>query len=206
MLAQHFACRGPSHIHSHVAAADDDNLLADGEPVTEIHIEQKIDALVDSVQIHAGNGEVAAAVRADCDQNGIEVSPQIGDGEIAAGRMVQFQSDVAGGENLAHLRFHHVAGQTIFGQAEIEHAAGHLRRFKDGDGVAHQGKVVRRERPTGPAPTMAMRNGSFSCVRPAFTSTGCRDSGPYRSVRKRLSARIAIGLSISPRRHAVSQG
>jgi hypothetical protein len=97
MLAQHFAGRGPGHIHGHVAAADDENLLADGEPVAEIHIEQKIDALVDAVQIHAGNGEVAAAVRANRNQNGIEVPPQIGDGEIAAGRLVQFQRDVAGG-------------------------------------------------------------------------------------------------------------
>src|SRR5215467_8254155 len=32
------------------------------------------------------------------------------------------------------------------------------------------------------------------------------DSGPYCSARKRFSARIEIGLSISPRRHAVSQG
>ena len=31
MLAQHLARRGPGHIHGHVAAADDENLLADGE-------------------------------------------------------------------------------------------------------------------------------------------------------------------------------
>ena len=110
--------------------------------VAEIHIEQKVDALVDAVEIDAGNGEIAAAMRADCNQDGIEVAAQIGDGEVAAGRMIEFQRDIAGGENLAHLRFHHVAGQAIFGQAEIEHAARHLRGFKDGDGVAHQGKIV----------------------------------------------------------------
>ena len=37
-------------------------------------------------------------------------------------------------------------------------------------------------------------------------STGRFDSVPCRSVRKRLSARIAMGRSISPRRQAVSQG
>ena len=111
--------------------------------VTEIHIEQEIDALVDAVEIHAGNSEVAAAVRADGNQNGIEVAAQIGDGEVAARRLVQFQSDVAGSENLAHLCLHHVAGQAIFGQAEVEHAARHLRCFEDGDGIAHQGEIVR---------------------------------------------------------------
>ena len=137
MLAQHLAGRGPGHIHGYVAAADDENLLADGEGVAEIHIEQKVDALVDAVEIDAGNGEIAAAMSANCDQDGIEIAPQIGDAAVAAGRMVEFQHDIAGGENLAHLGFNHVAGQTVLGQAKIEHAARDLRGFKDRDGVAH---------------------------------------------------------------------
>src|SRR5208282_4527891 len=62
------------------------------------------------------------------------------------------------------------------------------------------------ESPTGPPPTTATLKGSLFCPRPALMSTGRFDSGPCRSVRKRLSARIAMGRSISPRRQAVSQG
>ena len=53
MLADHLARCGAGHIHGHVAAADHKDLLADGELVAEIHIEQKIDALVDAVEIDA---------------------------------------------------------------------------------------------------------------------------------------------------------
>src|SRR5208283_4095166 len=62
------------------------------------------------------------------------------------------------------------------------------------------------ESPTGPPPTTATLNGSLFWPRPALISTGRLDSGPCRSVRKRLRARIAMGRSISPRRQAVSQG
>ena len=41
---------------------------------------------------------------------------------------------------------------------------------------------------------------SLSCV------SGCRDSTPYCSVTKRFRARIEIGASIAPRRHASSHG
>ena len=73
VLAKHLAGCGAGHIHGHVAAADDQNLFADGEPVAEIYIEQKIDALIDAVEIHAWNRQVAAAVRADRNEDGIEV-------------------------------------------------------------------------------------------------------------------------------------
>jgi hypothetical protein len=36
MLTQHLARRGPGHVHGHVAATNDQNLLPIGEPVAEI--------------------------------------------------------------------------------------------------------------------------------------------------------------------------
>ena len=144
MLPHDFACGRACHVHGHVAAANHNNFLADGEVVAEIHVEQEIDALVDAVEVDAGNAEIAAAVRAHGDQHGIEsLAAQIGDGEVPAGRMIQLQRDVAGFENLAHLRFHYVARQAIFRNAEIEHSAGHRRRFKNGDRISHQRQIVR---------------------------------------------------------------
>ncbi len=72
MLAQHFARSGASHVHGHIAAADDQHFLPDGELVAEIDVEQKIDALVHAIEVHAGNGEVAAAMCADRQQHRIE--------------------------------------------------------------------------------------------------------------------------------------
>ena len=54
-------------------------------------------------------------MRAYCDQDRIEaLAAQIGNREVASGGMIELQRNVAGGENLAHLRFHHVARQTVF--------------------------------------------------------------------------------------------
>ena len=144
MLAHHFAGRRAGHVHGHVAAADDDDLLADGELVAEVHVEQKVDALVDAVEIDAGNSQIAAAMCTHGDQHGVEaLAAQVGDREVAPGRVVQLERDVAGLENLAHLRFDHVARQAVLGNAEIEHAASDRRGFKDGDGVAHQREIMR---------------------------------------------------------------
>ena len=82
MLAQDFARGRARHVHGDVAAADDEHVPADGELVSEIDVEQEIDAAVYAIQIHAGNGEVAAAVRADGQQNGVEsLPPQFGRSE-----------------------------------------------------------------------------------------------------------------------------
>ncbi len=143
MLLDHFAGRGASHVHGDVAAADHDYFLADGELVAEIHVEQKVDALVDAVEIDAGNGEIAAAMRANRDQHGIETLPaQIGNREVAAGRVIQLERDVAGLENLADLRLYHVARQAVFRNSQIEHSTRDRSGFEDRDRVAHQGKIV----------------------------------------------------------------
>src|ERR1019366_4907128 len=71
------ADRALSHIHGNVAAADHDHFLADGELVTQVHVEQKIDSFVDAVQIDSGNGEIAAAMSAHRKQHSIELAPQI---------------------------------------------------------------------------------------------------------------------------------
>ena len=55
MLLDDFTRCRAGHVHGDVAAADHDYFLADGELVAEIHVEQEVDALVDSVEIDAGN-------------------------------------------------------------------------------------------------------------------------------------------------------
>ena len=63
MLADDFASCGTRHVHGDIAAADHDDFLADGELVSEIYVEQKVDALVNAIQVNSRNGEIAAAMR-----------------------------------------------------------------------------------------------------------------------------------------------
>ena len=141
----HFASRRTRHVHGHVAAADHNDLFADGELVAEIHVEQEIDALVNAVEVNAGDGEIAAAMRAHGDQHCIEaLVAQVGNREVASGRLIELESNVAGREDFAHLRFHHVTRQAVFGNAEVKHSAGDGSGFKNRDRVAHERQVMRR--------------------------------------------------------------
>jgi len=57
-------------------------------------------------------------MRAHGDQHGIEaLVTQLGNREVASGGVIELESNVAGRENFAHLRLHHVARQTVFGDA-----------------------------------------------------------------------------------------
>ena len=86
MLLQHFAGSGARDVHRDVAAADHDHFLADGEAVAEVRVEQEIDPLVDAVEVHAGDGKIAAAVRAHRDHDGVEtLFAQFADREVAPG-------------------------------------------------------------------------------------------------------------------------
>src|SRR5579859_1613474 len=49
MLTEHLASSGAGNIHGHVAATDHEDFFADSELVAQIHIEQKIDAFIDTV-------------------------------------------------------------------------------------------------------------------------------------------------------------
>ena len=144
VLTNHFARGRAGYVHGDVTAADHDHFLADGEFVAEIHVEQEVDAFVHAIEIDPGNAEIAAAMRAHGDEHGVEsLTAQIGNGEVAAGRVIQLERDVAGLKNLAHLRFDHVARQAVLGDAEVEHSARNRRGFENRDGVSHEREIVR---------------------------------------------------------------
>ena len=145
MLLHHFASGGASHVHGDIAAADHNDFLADGELVSEIYVEQEIDAFVNAIEIDSRDAEIAAAVRADGDQHRVEsLASQIGDREVASGSMIQFESDVARLQNLSDLRFHHIARQAVFRNSQIQHSARDWRGFENRDRIAHQREVMRR--------------------------------------------------------------
>ena len=69
MLAQDLARSRSRNVHGDVAAADDDDLLADRELVAKIHVEEKLYAAMHAVEIYARDGQVAAAVCPNRDQH-----------------------------------------------------------------------------------------------------------------------------------------
>ena len=110
-------------------------------------------------------------------------------------------------ENFADLRLQDVARQAVFGNSQMHHAAGHGAASKTVTRIAEQRQIVRRGKPRRPGADdgdlfFVTRTFGFSGNR----SIGLRDSGPWRSVRKRLSARMEMGESNFPRRQAGSQG
>src|SRR5579859_191731 len=144
VLPDYFTSSGAGHVHGHIATADDNHFLADGEFVAQVHVQKKINAFMDAIQIDAGNRQVAAAMRAYGDEHGIEaLRAEVFHGEILARALVQFERNVACFQDLSYLGFNHVARQAIFGNSKIEHAARDGRGLKDGDGISHQGQIVR---------------------------------------------------------------
>src|SRR5579859_4596902 len=144
VLADHFTRGRTGDVHGHVTAADHNNFFADGELIAQVHVQQKINAFIDAIQIDAGNGKIATAMRAHRDEHGIKaLRAEFFDGKIFAGALVQFEGDIAGFQDLSYLGFNHVARQAIFGNSKIEHAARDGRGLKDGDGISHQGQIVR---------------------------------------------------------------
>src|SRR5690242_19189634 len=112
VLADHLARGRAGDVHGDIAAANHDDFFPDGEFVAEVDVEQEINALVNAVEVHPGNGEVAAAVCADGNEDGIEALPaQAGDGKVAPGGLIELQGNVAGLKDFTHLRFDHIAGE-----------------------------------------------------------------------------------------------
>src|SRR5579864_6279427 len=133
MLLDDLARRRSSHIHGNVAAADNNDFLADGELVAKVYVEQEIDALMHAVEINAGDAQIAASMCSHCDQDGVEsLLPEIGNLKVTPGGVVQLKGDIAGLKNLADLRLDHIARQPVLRNSEIEHASGNRRSFEDG--------------------------------------------------------------------------
>ena len=63
---------GARHIHGDIAAADHNYLFADRELVAEIHVQQKINAFVNAVEINAGNVWSRLRWASNCQQDRVK--------------------------------------------------------------------------------------------------------------------------------------
>ena len=81
---------GAGHVDRHVAAAHDDDALAERDAVAEVRVQQEVDAVDHTVELAPGYVELAAARRAEGEEHGrVVVAPQVADREVAAQAPVQ---------------------------------------------------------------------------------------------------------------------
>jgi hypothetical protein len=145
VLAENLASGRTRDVHGDIAASDDNHLLADGELVSEINVQQELDATVDAIQVDPGNAEVAASMRTDRDEDGVEsLTAKFPDVEVATGGRVKSQLDVPCLEDLSHLRFDNATWKAVFGDAKVEHAACNGGRVEQGYCVPHERQIVGR--------------------------------------------------------------
>ena len=70
-------------VEGDVAAADDHDLAAERDAKPEVDVEQKLDRAQHAVELHAFDGQLAALVRADAEEDRLEaLLLQIGEGEV----------------------------------------------------------------------------------------------------------------------------
>ena len=130
-------------VEGHVAAADDDHVLAHVDGRAEGGVAQQIDRREDALGVVAGDRQRAAALQADAQVDGlVAVAQQRVDREVGAGGLAALQLD-AERQNAVDVLLQHVGlGQAVLGDAEAQHAARFGLGLEDGGLVAEQRQVA----------------------------------------------------------------
>ena len=144
LLGAEAECGAPG-VEGHVAAADDDDVLAHVDLLAERGGLEHAHGVEDALGVGAGDGQGAAALEADGEVHGLVAAAvllhEAVDGEVLAGGLVALQVDAERGDAVDVL-LQGGLGQAVLGDAEAQHAAGLGLALEDGDGVAEQGEVA----------------------------------------------------------------
>ena len=194
-------------VHGDVATADDDDPVSYLDFETLIDVDEEFDGLEDPVRLVALDVEAAPEGGPDRHEQCVVAVLQLVERHVFAQLGVEVDVDAEVDDGL-QLGIEEVTVEPVLGDPELHHAAELGGRLVDGDliavaaqvvGARHAGRTAADDadalRPIGPGGGGDLTPG---LARPAST--------PYFSVTNRLSARMAIGWSISPRRQASSQG
>ena len=79
----------PRAVHRGVAAADDDDVLADVELLAEVRLLHEVDAVVDALEVGAGDVERDRVHRAGGDRDRVEVALELVERDVLADRRVE---------------------------------------------------------------------------------------------------------------------
>ena len=136
------AQRGAGRVERDVAAADDDDPLAELDAEALVHVEEVLDRAQHAVEVVAGQVEVAAAAGADREeQRGVAVE-QLGDRVRLADPRVRLDVD-AELEDRLDLAGDERAGKPVLGDAEHHHPAEPVLGLVDRHRMAGEAKVAR---------------------------------------------------------------
>jgi len=153
--------RGARGVDRGVAAADDDDPVADIDLLADGHAVQEVDAGEAVRGVLTLESEVDALLGADCQVDRLVVAPQVSietsPADLHAG--AQLDAEV---EDRLDLRVENLLGEAIARDAEAQHAAGLGEALEHGHGVAARARAGTRTRARPPPPTTATRSGSFS--------------------------------------------
>src|SRR5215213_6261102 len=84
---------GPGAVHGGVAAADDDDVLADVQLLAEVRLLHEVDAVVDAFEVGTRNVEGDGVHRAGRDRNAVEVALELLERDVLADRRVEDERD-----------------------------------------------------------------------------------------------------------------
>ena len=82
---------GPRAVHGRVAAADDDHVLADLELLAEVGLLHEVDAVLDALEVVAGDVERHRVHGARADGDRVELLVQLLEGDVAADAGVEVE-------------------------------------------------------------------------------------------------------------------
>ncbi len=112
----------PGNIDGHVAAAHHNHTLAQFNLKSEVDVDQKVDAVVDTLKMSSRNVEFASLVEPGGKQNCIELRPQFRKGDVASQRHARMQRD-SHSENVVDFHLDDFPRQAKLRNAKIEHSA-----------------------------------------------------------------------------------
>jgi hypothetical protein len=123
-------------VEGDVAAADDDDLLADLRCAAEVELAQHLDGSGDALEVATGQADLGALLETGGKVDGpVALLEQAVYREIGSGPLTELEGD-AQGEHLVDLALDHVVGQAVVGDAGAQHAAGDRLGLEHGDLVA----------------------------------------------------------------------
>ena len=169
----------PRAVHGRVAAADDDDVVADLERLAEVGELHEVDAVLDALEVLAGDVERDGIHGAGADGDRVELLLELLEGDLAPDPRVETEAHAEPLDE-AEVHLDGLPRQAERGHADQHRAAGIGQLVEDGDLVTGHGQLARATaRPEGPAPTTAtlvsrgvMTGMSSGCPRPRATPRG----------------------------------
>ena len=141
-LLRAVAQAGARAVHGGVAAADDDDVVADLERLAEVGLLHEVDAVLDAVEVVARDVQRNGVHGAGADGDGVELRLKLLEGDVAPDADAEAEPD-AQPLHEPEVHLDGLARQAEGGHADEHRAAAVGQLVEDGDLVAGDGQLTR---------------------------------------------------------------